>query len=241
MMPQDVRYRPRGQEMILAARVKGTIPAAAPAPTPEDKDKPAPAPAPSKIDVIFVADLDCVSDMFFQMRRDAPELNFDNITFVLNAVDVLAGDESYVALRKRRPKHRTLATVENLTKTHNQRLLDESKAADERAEKERQEAQARLDAKVKEVEARTDIDERRKEIELQTLRNVEQKKFDAAGREIDDRKKAAIERSKTTMKQSVGAIKKFIRNLAVFLPPIPPILIGIYMLLRRLAAQGRTV
>jgi hypothetical protein len=69
---------------------------------------------------------------------------------------------------------------------------------------------------------------------------VEQKKFDAAAREIEDRKKAAVERSRTTMKQSVGAIKKFIRNLAVFLPPIPPILIGVYMLLRRLAAQGRT-
>ncbi len=233
MMPQEVPYRPRGQEMTLAARVKGTLPAP---PAKEGQ----PAAAAGQINVLFCADLDCISDMFFQMRREAPELNFDNITFVLNAVDVLAGDESYVALRKRRPKHRTLEKLEGLTKSHNQKMLDESRQAEERAEKERQEAQARLDAKVKEVEARTDIDERRKEIELQTLRNVEQKKFDAATREIEDRKKAAVERSRTTMKQSVGAIKKFIRNLAVFLPPIPPILIGIYMLLRRLAAQGRT-
>jgi ABC-2 type transport system permease protein len=159
MMPQDVTYRPRGQEMVLAARVKGTIPAPAP------KDG-APAGEASKLDLIFCADLDCISDMFFQMRRDAPELKFDNITFVLNAVDVLAGDDSYVALRKRRPRHRTLEKLEAQTKIHNQRLLDESREAEERAEKERQEAQARLDAKVKEVEARTDIDERRKEIEF---------------------------------------------------------------------------
>jgi ABC-2 type transport system permease protein len=233
VMQQEVRYLPRGQELTLAARVKGSVPAA---PAKDGK----PAGAPSQINAIVVADMDCISDMFFQMRREAPELRFDNITFVLNAVDVLAGDESYVSLRKRRPKHRTLERFEAQTKGHDEKLLEESKAAEERAEKERQDAQARLDAKVKEVEARTDIDERRKEIELQTLRNVEQKKFDAATREIDARKKAAVERSRTTMKQGKASIKKFIRNLAVFLPPIPPVLIGIYVLLRRLAAQGRT-
>ena len=229
----EPQYRPRGQEITLAARVKGTIP-----PPPSKDGKPAGAPA--NINIVFVADLDCISNEFFSMRNEGPEgLQLDNVTFVLNCVDVLAGDESYVGLRKRRPKHRTLEKFEELTKRHNQQMLDETKGAEEKADKELKDAQARLDTKVDEVRKRTDLDERRKEMEVQNLQQVEQKRFQASQREIEERKKGAIERSKSTMKQSVSGIKKFIRNLAVFLAPIPALLMGLYMLTRRLAAQGR--
>lgn len=229
----EPQYRPRGQAVTLAARIKGSIPAA-PAKAGE------PAPAGSNINVIFVADLDCISNEFFAMRNEGPEgLQLDNITFVLNAVDVLAGDESYVTLRKRRPKHRTLEKFENLTKSHNQKMLDETKESEEKATKELNEAQARLDAKVEEVRKRTDLDERRKEMEIANQQQVEQKRLEVAKREIEDRKKAAIDRSKATMKQSVSSIKKNIRNLAVFLSPIPAALMGLYMFMRRLGTQGR--
>jgi ABC-2 type transport system permease protein len=230
----EPQYRPRGQEITLAARVKGTIPG-----TPPGKDG-MPGGPPANINIVFVADLDCIGNEFFSMRNEGPEgLQLDNVTFVLNCVDVLAGDESYVGLRKRRPKHRTLEKFEELTKTHNQQMLDETKVAEEKAEKELKEAQARLDAKVDEVRKRTDLDERQKEMQVQNLQQVEQKRFQVSQREIEERKKGAIERSKSTMKQSVSSIKKFIRNLAVFLAPIPALLMGLYMFTRRLAAQGR--
>ena len=233
LQPVDVEYRPRGQEIPLAARIKGTIPAA-PA-----KDGQPPAPG-ANINVIFVADLDCISNMFFGMRNEAPEgLNFDNITFVLNSVDVLSGDESYVDLRKRRPKHRTLERFENLTKSHNQKMLDETKDAEEKAKKELDEAQKRLDAKVDEVRKRTDLDERRKEMEINNQQQVEQKRLEVAKKEVEDRKKGAIERSRTTMKQSVSRIKKNIRSLAVLLSPIPAALMGLYIFARRMAVRGR--
>jgi ABC-2 type transport system permease protein len=226
-------YRPRNQEITLAARVKGSI-ASAPAPTGQ------PPANSSNLNYIFVADLDCISDLFFQLRSDAPEgLNFDNVTFVLNCVDVLAGDESYVALRKRRPKHRTLEKFEDLTKIHNEKMLEETKGAEETATKERDAAQARFDAKVEELRKRTDLDERRKELEVRNLQEVENKRLQASIREVDERKKLAIERSKGTMKQSVSSIKKNIRNLAVFLAPIPALIMGLYMFTRRMAAQGR--
>lgn len=230
----EPQYRPRGQQITLAARIKGSIPAAPPKPG-------EPAPAGSNINVIFVADLDCISNEFFAMRNEGPEgLQLDNVTFVLNAVDVLAGDESYVDLRKRRPKHRTLEKFENLTKSHNQKMLDETKDAEEKATKELNEAQARLDAKVEEVRKRTDLDERRKEMEIANQQQVEQKRLEVSKREIEDRKKGALDRSKATMKQSVSSIKKNIRNLAVFLSPIPAALMGLYMFLRRLGTQGRS-
>jgi ABC-2 type transport system permease protein len=217
----------------LAARVKGSITPLAPPGTP-------PTAPPSNINIIFVADLDCISNLFFQLRADAPEgLSFDNITFILNCVDVLAGDESYVDLRKRRPKHRTLEKFEELTKSHNQKMLDETKEAEEKAEKARSDAQARFDAKIEEVKKRTDFDERRKEMEVRNLQEVENKRLTASQREIDERKKAAIERSRSTMKQRVSSIKKNIRLLAFCLAPVPALIMGLYLFTRRMAAQGR--
>src|SRR5207237_6698221 len=141
--------RPRGEEITLAARLKGQAPIA---PAKEGQ----PPAGGSNLNVIFVADLDCISNEFFSMRNEGPEgLQLDNVTFVLNCVDVLANDTSYVDLRKRRPKHRTLERFENLTKSHNQKMLDETKGAEETAEKERKEAQERFDAKVKAVRDRT--------------------------------------------------------------------------------------
>ena len=42
-------------------------------------------------------------------------LNLDNITFVLNALDSLAGDNRFIDVRKRRPKYRTLTRIEEWT------------------------------------------------------------------------------------------------------------------------------
>lgn len=229
----EPQYRPRGQQITLAARVKGSVP-----PPPSKEGQP-PAAAAS-INVIFVADLDSIGNEFFAMRNEGPEgLQLDNVTFVLNCVDVLSGDTSYVDLRKRRPKHRTLERFENLTKSHNQKMLDETKDAEEKAAKELNEAQARLDAKVEEVKKRTDLDDRRKEMEIANQQQVEQKRLEVSKREIEDRKKGAIERSRATMKQSVSSIKKNIRKLAVFLSPIPAVLMGLYMWTRRWSARGR--
>ena len=48
----------------------------------------------------LIADIDFISDAFFQIRNAAQATaSFDNITFFLNAIDMLAGDQSFIALR----------------------------------------------------------------------------------------------------------------------------------------------
>src|SRR5262249_20674967 len=111
------RHIPTGTSYTLAARITGSAPAesqpdAAKKEAEKKKDEKA-APAPAKINVIAIADLDLIGEQFFQLRRNKIEnLDFDNIPFVLNCVDVLAGDESVVGLRKKRLKHRTLVELE---------------------------------------------------------------------------------------------------------------------------------
>ena len=105
-----------------------------------------------KANVIVTADLDMISDLFFDLRRKSSEsmdaFSFDNVTFVLNCVDELVGDRSFIALRSRRPKHRTLTLVERQSRTFIEQAARDRKKAEEQAKKALEKAQTSLDEKV---------------------------------------------------------------------------------------------
>ena len=98
--------------------------------------------APAKINVIAIADLDLIGEQFFEMRRRKIEdLEFDNVPFVLNCVDVLAGDESFVGLRRKRPLHRRLDVIEQQVKSFDKELAQKTKEAEDQASDELLQAQ----------------------------------------------------------------------------------------------------
>src|SRR5262249_8194153 len=155
------------------------------------------APAPAKINVIAIADLDLIGEQFFQLRRNKIEnLDFDNIPFVLNCVDVLAGDESVVGLRKKRLKHRTLVELEKQANQFKDEFQEETKRAENEARDELDVAQKAFDKQVEQVRNRTDRDERTKETELAYLQDVAQRRLDVKKQVIEDEKQAKIRESK---------------------------------------------
>lgn len=91
------RRRDDGKQHVLAAQIR-------------NKTKETP------LNVVFCSDIDMITDWFFLERnRGNLEVKFDNVTFVLNAVDALAGDETFISLRSRRESLRTLKFVEDRT------------------------------------------------------------------------------------------------------------------------------
>lgn len=195
-----------------------------------------------RVNVIFVADLDVISSQFWAIRaQGAEDLSFDNVPFVLNAVDVLAGDESFVALRKERDKHRTLTAVESLTHGHNEKRLEQVAVAENEAKLRLEQAQEALDRRVEEVRSRTDLDERTKQIMVRTVQEAEQRKLDQAKAGIEDQKDREIEISEAEMDRAVRSIQGRIRILAVALPPIPALLLGIWVFLSRMKREKQGV
>lgn len=68
-----------------------------------------------EIHVIYVSDIDMMSGEFLEIReRPDEELNwrFENVTFVLNAIDSLAGEKELVSIRKRQPRYGTLKLID---------------------------------------------------------------------------------------------------------------------------------
>ncbi len=191
-----------------------------------------------KVNAVVVADVDLMGEQFFELRRRGVEnLNFDNVTFLLNAVDQLAGDTSFIALRKRRPRHRTLEAVEARTRAYEQQRLQEMRQAEAVADAKLKEAQARLDKAVKEIEQRADLDEQAKQVLISNVQAVEQRRFTVARTTIEDEKQRQIDISRADMENSIRGIQNTIKLMAVALPPIPALVLFLFVSVRRLARE----
>ncbi len=239
---QNRRYEPMHTEYTLAARLRG-VPADASKPSnPSDKKEDAKAEKPKSaaINVIAIADLDLISEQFFDLRRRKIEnLDFDNVTFVLNCMDTLAGDDAFIALRKRRVQHRTLLRIENETRQFVERRDRQAKEAEDAAKDQLELAQKRLDKQVAEVRERKDLDERTKSIMLDSLQSVANRRLDVEKANIEDEKQRKIQEAKGELEHRVRVIQNRIRGLAILLPPLPAFMLGLIVFGVRLKRENR--
>jgi ABC-2 type transport system permease protein len=190
------------------------------------------------VNAILIADVDLMGEEFFDLRRKGAEnLNFDNVTLLLNSVDRLAGDPSFIALRKRRPRQRTLEAVEARTRAYETQRLHETQMAEVMADQRLKEAQARLDRSVREVEQRTDLDEQTKQVMIANLQSAENRRLEVARANIDDEKQRQIEDSRAEMENSIRGIQNTIKLMAVALPPIPAFVVFLIVSVRRLRRE----
>lgn len=222
-MNRNPRRSPTNETYVVAGRLLGS-----------DTEYKGDTAISRQVDAIVIADIDFITDQFFQIRQQGIEdLNFDNIPFFLNCMDMLVKDSSFIALRKKRVKHRTLATVEEQTQEFIQRRLVQEKEAEQEAQQALNEAQERLNEKVNEVRNRADLDAQTKQIMAQNIQEVENRRFEVLKANIEAEKQATIARAKEDMEAAVRGIQTRIRTLAVLLPPIPVLLVGIGIFFRR--------
>jgi ABC-2 type transport system permease protein len=210
----QIKHTPEHPKQILAVRVKGAV------------------------NAVIVADIDLMGQQFFELRKQGIEnLNFDNVTFLLNAVDQLSGDPAFIALRKRRPKQRTLEAVEAKTHAYEAQRLEETRQAEATADARLKEAQARLDKAVHDIQERKDLDDQAKQVMIANVQAVENRRFQVARSTIEDEKQRQIDSSRADMETSVRRIQRTIKLMAVVLPPIPAVLLFLFVSIRRLARE----
>jgi ABC-2 type transport system permease protein len=218
---ESLTREPDDRQYVLAARVRSQRPLSS-------------APGARPVDLVAIADLDFISDAFFDIRAmAAANASFDNITFFLNTIDLLAGDESFIALRNRRTRHRTLERLEAQTRSFMDRRAREEQQAQKEALTALEEARNRLNQRVDALNARTDLDAQARQIMVRNLEETENRQLRVLERSIAEARDAKIRASRETMEGEIRSIRTRIRSLAVLLPPVPVLLIGMAVFVRR--------
>ncbi|UCF38934.1 MAG: Gldg family protein [Acidobacteriota bacterium] len=235
---RNLPHRPGGTEYTMAARVTQGSPAPSPEPAESESEVETTdaeeTNEASRLNLIVIADLDFISEQFFQLRARGPEnLNFDNVTLFLNAIDTLIGDESFINLRNKRIRHRTLTRVEEKTRDFIQQRVQEEQQAESDAEVALADAQRRLDEKVNEVSQRPDLDARTKQIMARNLQEAENRRFEVLKANIEAEKEAKVDASKENMEEQIRTIQSTIKTFAVLLPPIPVFILGVLIFVKR--------
>ncbi len=175
---------------------------------------------------------------FFAIRargaqERGPSISLDNVTFVLNVLDQLAGDERFLEIRKRRRVHRALTAVEERTKQARDHAIEERERFVAEFDAARAQAQQELQDKINELQTREGIDPQQMLLEVAMKQNVEQARLDAKIERLErdrDRQLATIERE---LALEIRQVEKNYKLAAVALPPIPPLAVGVVIFFRR--------
>ena len=221
-----VRYRPSNKRYDLVVRVGGK-----------------PAGAAQNLNLICWSDLDAISNIFFGIRRQATDQNmrFDNVPLVLNCIDSLVGDESLIELRKRRPLLRRLTAVEKAQSEFEKRWTKQKEDAEEESLAALDAAKKRLDSAVQAIRDDQTLDANAKENKVAEIEAVENRRFELEKADIEAKKRKTIEHAQFERDRDKGVIQARYRLLTLSLAIVPPLLLGILTLIRRMSRAAAIV
>ena len=236
---------------ILAAKITGEAPEddAALATPLDAKVDPADAAEKEKKDaqkemnVVVVSDIDWIIPSFFYIREGGEEAFLpatQNVTFILNIIDSLAGDDRFVEIRKRARVHRTLTKIDEATReSRDEANKDEQDFIKEITAKET-DAREAMAKKIEEVESRAELSEREKDVLLEQVRMREQDKLDAQVRSLATDRSRQIKQIEYNLDQNIRTVQDKYKLYAILIPPIPPLLLALAVFFRRreLERQG---
>ena len=179
-----------------------------------------------------------ISDFFFEERNLGNlDIEFDNVSFVLNAVDSLVGDESFIDLRSRRATHRTLTRVE----AQKRGFLEEANRAEAKSDSEASTELAKrreeLGKRVKEIQENEDLDPIAKAQMLKAAQQAEQQRFSLAEAQIEQRKNDEIRKIRAQTNRQIKSLESGIRSWATWLPAVPAMLMGLIVFFQRASAE----
>lgn len=205
----------------------------------------------NQTNVVYVTDIDLLADYFVRIRnspiQNGIEYRFQNMSFVLNTIDSLTGETTYLDIRNRKFRHVTLRAVEATTEEAMKDVYDLKQEIEIQASVARQEITQKVEQEIRPLaEAYQREEEKRlrgEEIDLAKQRE-RKNKFEQKQRENEQNSQRLLEELQNESREKMRSIeldaelkvqeiqRKF-KLMAVLLPPIPPLLVGLIVFTRR--------
>ncbi len=237
----QIRQGANQGEQILAALIEG-----------EETPKDAPSSSVKRpIKAVYVADIDFMSRTFVDIRNRPPMLEdinfqFQNITFVLNTIDVLVGETRYPQVRRHIPTYSTLKLVE--LKADEARKEEAKKRTDYQSdylkavatvEDENAKSERDLREQIEKLQSQGAVDPEsikklQEKMQIDQIKKMQlAKKFQVEKERLERTRDQGIREARRQSDDSIGKIQNYYKLLAVFVPPIPPLMVGIIVMVSR--------
>ncbi len=196
----------------------------------------------NKINVVYCADADMISDQSFQIAQgELHGLRLDNVKFVLNCVDVVAGQKENVELRSRRPEHRALKEVQKAADKFREAGQGEKETAEKEAKKALETAKKALDDEIEKINKDESLSKIEKAQKSEMAAAKKQRELDVIEANIKQKKELKLNQLKSREQRDIRRLEAGIRFWAVLLPPIPSIILGIIVLSLRLTKEQQAI
>jgi ABC-2 type transport system permease protein len=243
--------KPGSQAMVLAAAVDRELPKTGSA---TESEKGPSDGGTTLVRAIVVADIDLMGPQIFGLRNRPDEvfgLNFDNVTFVLNVLDTLSGDDRFLEIRKRKPKHRTLERIEDtvadareMADKQRQDYITEFDKAEQSANADMQKEVGEFEKKIEDMESSGNTDRQAAMQAVQQLasrQRLAQRRLDTKLEQLKRKRDVEIEQVERSLEATIRREQDWQKWLAVMLPPIPPLVVAFFVFFRRRAQEREGV
>ena len=196
----------------------------------------------NNMNVILVADIDVLADPFFNIRSRGPESDFpldvDNVTLCLNLIDSLAKEDRLLDIRNRRRVHRTLEEFEKSIEEAREVATQTIQSAENSIQKILQEENRKLNEALAEVQnSQTTMTQGQFMQVLQTEAAKLQKNLAKKERELRQDTNTKVKAAERQRDREIKNKQEYIQFMSVFLPPIPLLLIAIFVFWKKRSAE----
>ncbi|MCA9229769.1 MAG: Gldg family protein [Planctomycetales bacterium] len=190
----------------------------------------------ANINAVVVTDIDWVLPDFFAIRASG-DGDFlpatQNVTFILNIIDALAGDERFLDIRKRTRKHRTLAKIDQATQEYRKTAQDDQETFLKEIESKIQDAQKSFEEKIAAVDKIEGLSGPAREQQKELVRRQEQARLQADIKSLESERSRRVKQIRYKMEQEVRGVQDRYKLYAILVPPIPPLLVALYVFFLR--------
>ena len=190
--------------------------------------------------VIFIADYDFLSE-YYHEQLESLDGKLDNVMFLQNCIETLAGQTDFVELRSRRFEPRTLVQIEKRVQQYRAGRFREQLAFSQGIEDKLEEAQARLDASTQSVDSDSDLSALQKRQQSLQLESSENKRFQNEKDRLEAELENQIEELLTRENEQIEKDERMIRNIAVVTAPLPAFALGLLVMCIRVANERSLV
>jgi ABC-2 type transport system permease protein len=200
------------------------------------------------INVIYVADVDLMASAFLRIRArpdEDEEINwqFENVTFLLNIIDELAGESSYVEIRMRKPMHATLRQIEEQAQSARNAEFAQQEAFQDKFQEEldklvedKEKAMKKYEDRLEEL-GKQDDPSMADRVAIEQAWQIEEMRItqrqEVTRRQLQQELNKQIAQIRRKSDLEIRSIQNWYKFWAVFIPPIPPLLVGLIVFVHR--------